>query len=102
MRVLKPPFLTRFEGRVINLHPSLLPSFPGLDGIGQAYRRGVKITGCTVHYVTTEVDGGPIIDQAAVRVEETDTLETLSARVHAAEHALLPAVIARLSERFPA
>ena len=62
----------------------------------------VKITGCTVHYVTLEVDGGPIIDQAAVRVEETDTLETLSARVHAAEHALLPAVIARLSERFPA
>lgn len=102
MRVLKPPFLTRFEGRIINLHPSLLPSFPGLDGIGQAFRRGVKITGCTVHYVTTEVDGGPIIDQAAVRVEETDTLETLGARVHAAEHALLPAVIARLSERFPA
>lgn len=102
MRVLKPPFLTRFEGRIINLHPSLLPSFPGLDGIGQAFRRGVKITGCTVHYVTLEVDGGPIIDQAAVRVEETDTLETLSARVHAAEHALLPAVIARLSERFPA
>ncbi|MBL9212300.1 MAG: phosphoribosylglycinamide formyltransferase [Opitutaceae bacterium] len=101
MRVLKPPFLTRFEGRIINLHPSLLPSFPGLDGIGQAFRRGVKITGCTVHYVTLEVDGGPIIDQAAVRVEETDTLETLSARVHAAEHALLPAVIARLSERFP-
>lgn len=102
MRVLKPPFLTRFEGRIINLHPSLLPSFPGLDGIGQAFRRGVKITGCTVHYVTLEVDGGPIIDQAAVRVEETDTLETLSARVHAAEHALLPPVIARLSERFPA
>jgi phosphoribosylglycinamide formyltransferase-1 len=101
MRVLKPPFLTRFEGRIINLHPSLLPSFPGLDGIGQAFRRGVKITGCTVHYVTSEVDGGPIIDQAAVRVEESDTLETLGARVHAAEHALLPAVIARLSERFP-
>jgi len=101
MRVLKPRFLTQFEGRIINLHPSLLPSFPGLDGIGQAFRRGVKITGCTVHYVTLEVDGGPIIDQAAVRVEESDTLETLSARVHAAEHALLPAVIARLSERLP-
>lgn len=99
MRVLKPPFLVRFEGRIINLHPSLLPSFPGLDGIGQAFRRGVKITGCTVHYVTPEVDGGPIIDQAAVRVEDTDTVETLAARVHAAEHALLPAVIARLSER---
>lgn len=99
MRVLKLPFLLRFEGRIINLHPSLLPSFPGLDGIGQAFRRGVKITGCTVHYVTPEVDGGPIIDQAAVRVEPTDTLETLAARVHAAEHALLPAVIAQLSLR---
>jgi len=97
MRVLKAGFLTAFAGRIINLHPSLLPSFPGLDGIGQAWRRGVKVTGCTVHYVTQEVDGGPIIDQAAVRVEKADTLETLEARVHAAEHALLPAVIARLA-----
>jgi phosphoribosylglycinamide formyltransferase-1 len=99
MRVLKLPFLTTFEGKIINLHPSLLPSFPGLDGIGQAFRRGVKITGCTVHYVTLDVDGGPIIDQAAVRIEERDTLETLATKVHAAEHALLPAVIARLSEQ---
>src|SRR5688572_9724862 len=99
MRVLKLPFLTKFEGKIINLHPSLLPSFPGLDGIGQAFRRGVKITGCTVHYVTLDVDGGPIIDQAAVRVEDDDTLATLTAKVHAAEHTLLPAVIARLSER---
>lgn len=98
MRVLKMPFLSRFEGSIINLHPSLLPSFPGLDAIGQAFRRGVKITGCTVHYVTLDVDGGPIIDQAAVRVEEDDTLDTLTAKVHAAEHQLLPSVIARLSE----
>jgi phosphoribosylglycinamide formyltransferase-1 len=98
MRVLKLPFLMRFEGKIINLHPSLLPSFSGLDGIGQAFRRGVKITGCTVHYVTVDVDGGPIIDQAAVRVEDDDTLASLTARMHAAEHALLPAVIARLSE----
>src|SRR5436190_1873859 len=98
MRVLKMPFISKFEGRIINLHPSLLPSFPGLDGIGQAFRRGVKITGCTVHYVTLDVDGGPIIDQAPVRIEASDTLETLGAKVHAAEHALLPAVIARLSE----
>jgi phosphoribosylglycinamide formyltransferase-1 len=98
MRVLKTGFLKAFEGRIINLHPSLLPSFPGLDGIGQAWRRGVKITGCTVHAVTPEVDGGPIIDQTAVRIEEGDTLETLTAKIHAAEHALLPAVIARLSE----
>ena len=98
MRVLKPGFLNAFAGKIINLHPSLLPSFPGLDGIGQAWRRGVKITGCTVHGVTAEVDGGPILDQAAVRIEAGDTLETLAAKVHAAEHALLPAVIARLSE----
>lgn len=98
MRVIKPGFLNAFAGKIINLHPSLLPSFPGLDGIGQAWRRGVKITGCTVHYVTAEVDGGPIIDQAAVRVEPGDTLESLTEKVHAAEHALLPAVLARLSE----
>lgn len=98
MRVLKPGFLNAFAGKIINLHPSLLPSFPGLDGIGQAWRRGVKITGCTVHYVTPEVDGGPIIDQAAVRVEPGETLEALAAKIHASEHALLPAVLARLSE----
>lgn len=97
MRVIKPRFLAAFEGRIINLHPSLLPSFPGLDGIGQAWRRGVKISGCTVHRVTAEVDGGPILDQAAVRIEETDTLESFAQKIHAAEHALLPAVIARLS-----
>jgi phosphoribosylglycinamide formyltransferase-1 len=97
MRVLKPALLQAFSGRMINLHPSLLPSFPGLDAIGQAWRRGVKVTGCTVHYVTPEVDGGPIVDQSAVRIEPGDTLESLTARVHAAEHALLPAVVARLS-----
>lgn len=98
MRVLKPAFLRAFEGKVINLHPSLLPSFPGLDAIGQAFRRGVKITGCTVHKVTLEVDAGPILDQAAVRIENSDTIESLTAKVHAAEHALLPAVVARLSQ----
>jgi len=98
MRVIKPGFLEAFAGKIINLHPSLLPSFPGLDGIGQAFRRGVKVTGCTVHGVTAEVDGGPILDQATVRVVPGETLETLAAKVHAAEHALLPAVIARLSE----
>lgn len=99
MRVLKPKFLETFAGRIINLHPSLLPSFPGLDGIGQAFRRGVKITGCTVHHVTQEVDGGPILDQVAVRVEPGDNLEILTAKVHAAEHELLPAVIARMSQK---
>ena len=101
MRVLKPAFLRAFAGKIINLHPSLLPSFPGLDGIGQAFRRGVKITGCTVHEVTLEVDAGPILDQAAVRIDKTDTLESLTAKVHAAEHALLPTVVAKLSESQP-
>jgi phosphoribosylglycinamide formyltransferase 1 len=101
MRVLKAGFMGAFNGRIINLHPSLLPSFPGLDAIGQAWRRGVKVTGCTVHSVTAEVDGGPILDQAAVRVDAGESLESLAARVHAAEHALLPSVIARLSSRDP-
>ncbi|MEO6875954.1 MAG: phosphoribosylglycinamide formyltransferase [Opitutaceae bacterium] len=99
MRVLKPGFLNAFAGKIINLHPSLLPSFPGLDSIGQAFRRGVKVTGCTVHAVTLEVDGGPILDQATVRVEDGDTLEMLMEKVHTAEHVLLPKVIARLSAR---
>jgi len=97
MRILKPRLIEAFAGKIINLHPSLLPSFAGLDGIGQAWRRGVKITGCTVHYVSVEVDGGPIIEQTPVRIETDDTLESLEAKIHAAEHALLPAVIARLS-----
>jgi len=98
MRVLKPGFLNAFAGKIINLHPSLLPAFPGLDAIGQAWRSGAETTGCTVHWVTPEVDAGPVLGQTPVRIEKTDTLETLEARVHAAEHALLPAVIARLSE----
>ncbi|HEU5079327.1 MAG TPA: phosphoribosylglycinamide formyltransferase [Opitutaceae bacterium] len=101
MRILRPSFIDAFPQGIINLHPSLLPSFPGLDGIGQAWRRGVKITGCTVHYVTAEVDGGPIIDQSPVRIEPTDTQQSLEEKVHRAEHALLPSVIARLSESFP-
>ena len=97
MRVLKAGFLKAFAGLIINLHPSLLPSFPGLDGIGEAFRHGVKVTGCTVHQVNEEVDGGKIIDQTAVRVDEADTLESLSEKIHRAEHGLLPVVITRLS-----
>lgn len=97
MRILHQPFLNAFPMRVINLHPSLLPSFKGLDAIGQAWQYGVRISGCTVHYVTGEVDGGPIIDQEAVRRESDDDLATFTARIHAAEHRLLPKVIAELS-----
>jgi phosphoribosylglycinamide formyltransferase-1 len=98
MRVLKAGFLGAFAGKIINLHPSLLPAFPGLDGIGQAFRAGAKEAGCTVHEVTLEVDAGRIIEQARVPVEPGETIESLTAKVHAAEHKLLPAVIARLSQ----
>ena len=98
MRIINRPFIEAFEGRMINLHPSLLPSFPGISGIQQAYEYGVKITGCTTHWVTPELDAGPIIDQKVVRIEESDTLEVLIKKVHIAEHALLPDVVTRLSK----
>ncbi|MDR2844500.1 MAG: phosphoribosylglycinamide formyltransferase, partial [Puniceicoccales bacterium] len=98
MRVIKRPLLEAFAGRIINLHPSLLPSFPGLDAIGQAWRHGVKVSGCTVHYVDASVDGGAIIDQRAVHRDGTDTAESFAEKIHAAEHSLLPDVIRRLSE----
>lgn len=97
MRVLKTPLLDAFPNRIINLHPSLLPSFQGLDGIGQAWRYGVAVSGCTVHFVNAELDRGAIIDQSVVRREKTDTLETFAQKIHAAEHRLLPDVIRRLS-----
>lgn len=98
MRILRRPFIEAFEGQVINLHPSLLPSFPGIGGIKQAYEYGVKITGCTVHWVTPELDAGPIIDQKEVRIDDTDNLEILEEKVHIAEHQLLSKVVARLSQ----
>lgn len=93
MRILPASLLAAWGDRVINLHPSLLPSFKGLDGIRQAWEAGVRVTGCTVHRVIPALDAGPIIDQEAVRVEPDDTLETLTAKVHAAEHALLVRVL---------
>ena len=98
MRVIKDTFLNAFPKQIINLHPSLLPSFKGLNGIKKAFDYGVKVTGCTVHYVTGELDGGPIIDQQVVRIEESDTLESLEQKIHAAEHQLLPAVLRKLAE----
>jgi phosphoribosylglycinamide formyltransferase-1 len=98
MRIIKRPFIEAFEGRMINLHPSLLPSFPGISGIQQAYEYGVKMTGCTTHWVTPELDAGPIIDQRVVPIEDSDTLEVLTKKVHIAEHALLPDVVTRLSK----
>lgn len=98
MRILREPFVEAFGGRVINLHPSLLPSFKGANGIKDAYDFGVKVTGCTVHWVTAALDAGPIIDQKEVRIEDSDTFELLKKKVHIAEHSLLPDVVARLSK----
>ena len=97
MRIVKPAFIEAFGGKVINLHPSLLPSFKGLNSIRRAFDYGVKYTGCTVHWVVPEIDAGPILDQAIVRIEANDTCATLEEKVHAAEHRLLPSVIAHLS-----
>ena len=86
MRLLSAHFVRAFPQRVLNIHPSLLPSFPGLDAQQQALEHGVKITGCTVHLVDEYLDAGPIILQAAVTVEDDDTAESLSARILAQEH----------------
>ncbi|HNT26709.1 MAG TPA: phosphoribosylglycinamide formyltransferase [bacterium] len=98
MRVLSPFFLSRFPGRVINIHPSLLPAFPGLDAQKQAYDHGVKITGCTVHFVDETLDGGPILLQRAVERKDEDTAEDLRLRILKEEHELLSEAIAIVSE----
>ena len=100
MRILSNQFIQAFDSKIINLHPSLLPSFRGKDAVTQAWNAGVKITGCTVHWVSPELDAGKIIAQAPVRIMYSDTLESVMAKVQAAEHMLLPAVIAEISEGF--
>ena len=90
MRVLSSPFVRRYDGRLINIHPSLLPSFPGLDTHARALAAGVKVHGCTVHFVTAQLDHGPIIIQAAVPVRADDTAATLAARVLRQEHVVYP------------
>jgi phosphoribosylglycinamide formyltransferase-1 len=97
MRVLKDAFLGAFAGRIVNIHPSLLPSFPGLAAWEQALAHGVRVTGCTVHFVDAGVDSGPIIGQQTVPVLDDDTAETLHQRIHAAEHALYPKCVAALA-----
>ena len=86
MRLLSPYFVARFRGRILNIHPSLLPAFPGLEAPRQALEYGVKFTGCTVHFVDENLDAGPVIVQAIVPVEPRDTVETLSARILVEEH----------------
>ena len=96
MRVLTPELISKFPGRIINIHPSLLPSFKGLHGQRQALDAGVKFSGCTVHVVVEELDSGPILAQAVVPVLAGDTEETLTARILREEHKLLPAVVRAL------
>ena len=93
MRLLTAGFVSRFSGRILNIHPSLLPSFPGLDAQRQALDHGAKVTGCTVHFVVPEVDAGPIVLQRAVDVAEGDSVESLSARILEQEHAIYPLAV---------
>lgn len=99
MRIVPPEFVSAFEGKIINIHPALLPSFKGLHGQRQALEYGVKIAGCTVHYVDEGMDTGKIIAQRAVEVKDDDTEDTLSARILEQEHQLYPAVVKMLCER---
>jgi len=97
MKILSHRFIQEYESRIINIHPSLLPSFKGLNAIKRAYERGVKISGCTVHWVSKGVDEGKIIAQLPVRIMDSDTLDSFTQKIHAAEHFLLPEVISQLS-----
>jgi phosphoribosylglycinamide formyltransferase-1 len=98
MRRLSPLLVGSFKDRILNVHPALLPSFPGLDAQQSALQYGVKVAGCTVHLVDDEVDHGPIVLQATVGVEDDDTVVTLSARILEQEHALYPKALALLAE----
>ncbi len=97
MRIVKPGLLNAFPQRVLNIHPALLPAFPGLHGWTQALEYGAKVAGCTVHFVDTGVDSGPIILQAAVPVLDDDTPETLHARIQVEEHRIYPEAIRLLA-----
>ena len=98
MRILTPTFVAHYQGRLLNIHPSLLPSFPGLDTHRRALEAGVKLHGATVHFVTSELDHGPIIDQVAVPVLDGDTEDTLAARVLSQEHVIYPRAVRNFIE----
>jgi phosphoribosylglycinamide formyltransferase 1 len=97
MRVLTPGFIAAWSGRMLNIHPSILPLFPGLDTHARALAAGMAVHGCTVHEVTPELDAGPILGQAVVRIEPDDTPGSLAARLLPAEHRLYPAVLRRFA-----
>ena len=98
MRILKGEFLRAFEGRVVNVHPALLPAFPGLEAWKQALDYGVKVTGCTVHFVDQGVDTGAIIAQGIVNVEDEDTAKSLREKIQEAEHRVYPVAIAAIAQ----
>jgi phosphoribosylglycinamide formyltransferase-1 len=98
MRLLSPFFLRSFPGRVLNVHPSLLPAFPGMDAQKQAWGYGVKVSGATVHLVDEGLDAGPVVAQEAVPVREDDTVEALAARILEAEHRLYPRAVRAVLE----
>lgn len=102
MRIVTPVLIEAFEGRLLNVHPSLLPSFRGMDAVGQALRAGVTLAGCTVHLVSEAVDAGAILMQAAVPVLAGDDHGSLSARIQRQEHRLLPAAVSLMAERLSA
>jgi len=93
MRIISPKFVKKYKNRMINIHPALLPAFPGLDSQKQALNQGVKFSGCTVHFVDTGMDTGPIIIQAVVKVKENDTKESLSKRILKEEHRIYPEAV---------
>ena len=99
MRILTPAFIARFEGRIVNIHPSLLPKYRGLDTHQRVLDAGDRMSGCTVHLVTEELDSGAILGQTEVAVEDGDTAQSLAERVLAAEHALYPKVLREFVER---
>ncbi|GAA0345072.1 phosphoribosylglycinamide formyltransferase [Bacillus carboniphilus] len=96
MRLIGPTLLEAYEGRIVNIHPSLLPAFPGKDAIGQALDAKVKVSGVTVHYVDAGMDTGPVIAQEQVELSENETKESLQAKIHEIEHHLYPAVIQQI------
>ncbi len=99
MRLLSPWFVKEWQGKMLNIHPSLLPEFKGGHAIADALKAGAKITGCTVHWVSEEMDSGEILGQEQVSVLPNDTEETLATRIHATEHRLYPAVLAKIAKR---
>ena len=101
MRIVKEPLLSAFPRKIINIHPSLLPKFPGLEAWKQALVAGEKVTGCTVHYVDANVDSGEMLGQETVPILPEDSPERLHARIQLSEHKLLPAIIAGIAEKFP-